>query len=84
MVSVATNRPTNNTAKTGEIAWIGLVAYIIIYDILAIKTNRPTLSAAFHKASQSKMLQPLLVSFWFYLTAHLFQWIPKRYDIFRK
>jgi len=84
MVPADKLHPTNKTEKTGEIAWLGLVAYIVTYDIIAIKTNRPTLSAAFHKTSQTKLIQPLLVSFWFYLTAHLFQWIPKRYDIFRK
>jgi hypothetical protein len=22
--------------------------------------------------------------FWFYLTSHLFRWIPKKYDLFRR
>lgn len=84
MVSTQTTPQTNKTPKTGEIAWIGLIAYIAAYDIIAMKTKNPTLSAAFYKFSQSKIGQPTLITFWFYLTAHLFRWIPKRYDLFRQ
>lgn len=68
----------------GSTAWAGLVLYVIFYDTIAIKHNKSTLSAAFYKFSASKVGRPALTLFWFYLTSHLFRWIPKKYDLFRR
>lgn len=71
-------------SNTGAIAWSVLVAYIISYDIVALKSNRPTLSAAFYRATHWRVSRALLIAFWGYLTAHLFRWMPEKYDLFRR
>ena len=68
----------------GGMAWMIMAAYIIAYDVFAMRTSRSTLSATFYKFSSSKLGRPSLILFWFYLTSHLFRWIPKKYDLFRR
>lgn len=68
----------------GAIAWGGIVVYVILYDLFALRTKKSTLSSAFYSFSSSKVGRPSLILFWFYLTSHLFRWIPKKYDIFRR
>lgn len=74
----------NERARAGVWAWGGIIAYVLIYDVFALRTKRHTLSAGFHHISTLKVGRPLLVGFWFYLTSHLFRWVPQRYDLFRK
>jgi len=69
--------------RAGGYAWVGLAAYIVIYDIIAGYTRMPTLSRAFHSASTRKFRGYALLAFWVYLTGHLFRWTPERYDLFR-
>ena len=72
------------TIDWGAAAWAGLATYVTVYDLIAMKKQKSTLSAAFYSFSSSKIGRPTLVLFWFYLTAHLFRWIPKKYDLFRR
>jgi hypothetical protein len=69
----------------GGWAWLLLAAYITAYDIAAMRSGKhSTMSAAFYKFSSSKIGRPSLILFWFYLTSHLFRWMPKKYDLFRR
>ncbi len=72
------------TIDWGAAAWAGLATYVTVYDLIAMRKQKSTLSAAFYSFSSSKIGRPTLVLFWFYLTAHLFRWIPKKYDLFRR
>ena len=67
----------------GHYAWIVLAIYIIAYDIIAINKGKRTLSTAFYTATNRMSRKIFLTTFWAYLTAHLFRWLPKEYDLFR-
>lgn len=67
----------------GEGAWVGMVAYIVAYDYLALKTGHKTLSETFHEISRSRF-GPLLVAGWVYLSLHLTRYMPEAADVFRK
>lgn len=69
--------------KLGGIAWAAIAVYVIIYDIAAGLLKIPTLSATFHRASTQSRGRFILIAFWFYLTGHLFRWIPPKLDLFR-
>lgn len=71
------------SARAGGYAWAGLVAYVASYDVIAVLTGRPTLSSAFYGASVRRRNRLALLLVWGYLTAHLFRWIPGRYDALR-
>jgi hypothetical protein len=64
----------------GDVAWVGLAAYIAAYDIWAVYTGRPTLSAAFYRAAQHPKGRLITMACWSYLTAHLFRIIPRFLD----
>ena len=68
----------------GQYAWIVLAFYIITYDIIAITKGKRTLSTAFYTATNRMSRKIVLATFWAYLTAHLFRWLPKEYDLFRR
>ena len=68
----------------GQCAWIVLALYIITYDIIAITKGKRTLSTAFYTATNRMSRKIVLATFWAYLTAHLFRWLPKEYDLFRR
>ena len=61
------------TIDWGAAAWAGLATYVTVYDLIAMRKQKSTLSAAFYSFSSSKIGRPTLVLFWFYLTAHLFR-----------
>ena len=84
MLSTNSRSKLSNTLDNGHFAWGVLVGYIVFWDIFAMKQGKSTLSTAFYLFSSSRAGKPALISFWFYLTAHLFRWIPKRYDLFRR
>jgi hypothetical protein len=67
---------------SGHLAWISLTAHIIVYDFIAVRTKKPTLSETFHAISRSKG-GPLLVGFWVYLSLHLVRFLPEAADVFR-
>ncbi len=68
----------------GQYAWLGLVAYVVAYDVVALLKDKRTLSGAFYSATTTKIGRVLLALLWGYLTAHLFRLLPKRYDLFRR
>ncbi len=68
----------------GQYAWLGLIAYVIAYDIVAILKDKRTLSGAFYSATTNTIGRVVLATLWGYLTAHLFRLLPKRYDLFRR
>lgn len=68
----------------GHYAWLGLVAYVIAYDVIAIIKGKRTLSNAFYTATNQKRTKLALIVLWGYLTAHLFRWLPKEYDLLRR
>jgi len=67
---------------SGETAWLGLIAYVFAYDIIALRSGRSTLSAAFYNGVQKKHSAFLLILAWGALTGHLFHLIPRKYDVF--
>ena len=69
--------------RLGAVAWAGLATYIVVYDIVAMVSGVPTLSATFHRASLGRWGRIVLIGFWSYLTAHLFRWLPPKFDLFR-
>ena len=68
---------------TGHWAWVSLVTHIAVYDFIAVRTGRPTLSETFHNISRSKG-GPVLVGFWVYLSLHLVRFLPEAADVFRR
>lgn len=58
--------------KTGLIGWFILAAYIILFDIYAIKTkNVETLTRSFWRLSEGKLTKfPVFIA-WGVITAHL-------------
>jgi len=69
--------------RHGEAAWLVLALYVLTYDLVALKRKYSTLSACFYQATTHKGGRFLLIAFWLYLTAHLFRWLPKKWDLFR-
>lgn len=68
---------------SGHWAWGSLSLHIIVYDLVAVRTGRPTLSETFHAISRTKF-GPVVVSFWVYLSLHLVRFLPEAADVFRK
>ena len=65
--------PTQTTPQTNKTPKTGEIAWIGLIAYIAA-----------YDIIAMKTKNPTLITFWFYLTAHLFRWIPKRYDLFRK
>jgi len=61
---------------TAAIGWVGLILYVVLYDYFSHKT----LSQAFWDAKKEPLKCILLVITWSYLTAHLFELMPERFD----
>lgn len=59
--------------------WIGLAAYVVVWDLLA----EETLSHGFEDALKHPLKRWQLVLAWGFITAHLFCLIPRRYDPLR-
>lgn len=68
----------------GTYAWLGLSAYVVAYDLWAIRTGHQTLSSAFYEAVKHPQRRWLVVASWAYLTAHLFRLDNGRFDCFRQ
>ena len=69
--------------RFGHIAWIGLIVYVTIYDLIAMRRGMTTLSAEFHSLSRTKYWKYLLLAVWGVTTGHLFRVLPKKLDPFR-
>ena len=61
----------------GAKAWLGLIAYVIGYDVFAAYTDRQTLSSAFWEAWRHPKAKWVVLLVWSYLTAHLFDLLQK-------
>lgn len=70
-------------STAGTRAWVGLALYVSAYDIWAATTRHETLSMAFYKAIQHPVKRFPTIVVWATLTAHLFKFIPDRYDPLR-
>lgn len=68
----------------GDVAWIGLTAYVMTYDVTALATGHETLSKSFCKALDHPVRRWPTIAVWAYLTAHLFRLIPARWDPLRR
>ncbi len=66
----------------GDRAWLGLAAYVVGYDLFAIRTGRDTLSQSFARALTDDRRWPTLVA-WGYLCAHLIRILPRPLDPMR-
>lgn len=69
--------------KSGTKAWAGLALYIAAWDLYAVKCGKETLSQAFYGALNHPVRRWRVVLLWTYATAHLFKWIPDRWDPLR-
>lgn len=69
--------------KSGTKAWMGLATYVAAWDIWAVHSGRETLSMAFYKGLAHPVKRWRVVLLWTYVTAHLFSWIPPRWDPLR-
>ena len=67
----------------GTKGWLGLVAYVAIFDLVAGYTNRETLSGAFYRAFLHPRQRWIVIVAWVYLTLHLFAILPARFDPLR-
>lgn len=76
-------RNESKPATSGSWGWLGLVGYVVLFDVLAMVLGGQTLSSAFYQASTRARRRVLLFGVWSYLTAHLFRWIPAKYDALR-
>ena len=73
-----------DTISHGDIAWIGLAAYIAAYDGYAVLTKNDTMSMSFYRALKSPKRRWPTVLVWSYITIHLFKFLPDRFDPLRR
>lgn len=80
MTTAHESRPS----ASGSWGWLGLVGYVVLFDVLAVVLGGQTLSSAFYQASTRVRRRLFLFGVWGYLTAHLFRWLPVRWDVLRR
>lgn len=68
----------------GDMAWLGLVAYVAAYDVYAILSKRDTLSGSYARALSSPRRRWPTLLFAAYVNGHLNQVIPARLDPLRR
>lgn len=56
----------------GEAAWVGLISYVVLYDLIASRKQIPTLSACFASYLARRPHRIALLAAWGVLTTHLF------------
>lgn len=64
-------------------AWLVLAGAVCVYDLYAVRRDRETLSAAFHRGVRHPVARWPVIACWAYLTAHLFVGPSWRSDPFR-
>ena len=69
--------------KSGTKAWAGLMGYVVLWDLFAVRTGRETLSTAFYNGLSHPVKRWRVVLLWTYVTAHLLTWIPPKWDPLR-
>jgi len=67
--------------KEGDVAWIGLLAYVVAYDVYAMATGHETLTSSYYRALSDPRRRWVTITAWGYLTGHLYGVIPKRFDL---
>lgn len=72
------------TLAHGSKLWLGLTAYVVATDAHAALSGRETLSMAFYRAIRHPLHRPWVILSWGYLTLHLFNFLPQRYDPLRR
>lgn len=62
-----------------EHGWAALATYVIVYDLVALRRHRPTLSACWHKWLEHRIGRPALMLLWAAVTMDLCQplWKPR-------
>lgn len=60
----------------GAAGWVAVSAVVVAAELL----DEKTMSEAFHTASRHPAYGPVVISAWGILTAHLFGFIPAKYD----
>lgn len=60
----------------GSAGWVAVSAVVVAAEALDDKT----MSEAFRAASKHPVYGPVIFGAWFILTAHLFGFIPRKYD----
>ena len=68
----------------GPSAWAGLAAYVAAYDLWALAAGHKTLSKAFLDGLKTWHGRLALAVIWGWLTAHLFDLLPHKYDPIRR
>lgn len=58
--------------ENGEAGWIGLIVYVVAYDLWQWRHDRPTLSIVFGRWCQRRPGKVLLAAAWSITTTHLF------------
>ena len=73
---------TTGTAESrlGTYLWAGLAGYVITTDVYAAASGRETLTSAFAKGIHHPLHRPWVVVLWAYITIHLFNLLPQRWD----
>lgn len=61
----------------GDVGWLGLIAYITLYDIWAWRTGRSTMSICFGRWCTRRSGQAALALIWGITTTHLFIGRPR-------
>jgi len=69
---------------SGDVAWLGLAAYVIGYDAWAWRTGHETMSASYGRALDDPHRRWPTLIFWGYLVGHLTRALPPRTDPLRK
>lgn len=64
-----------STVSNGDMGWVGLVVYVVAYDVWALHHDRRTLSSAFRSIPRV-----LTVPICAYVCAHLFGLMPEHHD----
>ena len=57
----------------GDRAWVGLLAYVVAYDLWAGLTGRETLSMSFDRALKDPLRGAATLALWAGVTIHLFE-----------
>jgi len=67
---------------TRNLGWIGLAAFVIIYDVWAVLTEAETLTGGFIRWLRNPVTRGPLVAVWSIVTLHLFDLLPRQIDPF--
>jgi len=69
---------------SGDKAWMWLIGYILMYDVIASLTGRDTLSQSFARALEDPIRKWPTTLTLAYIVAHLMRFIPEKWDPLRR